>query len=217
MTEHSQRNSPPTLWDQATQLWRDLTLGFGDAVLILRWGVMRALYHRALGHELREIEAIVRRAVRDEAEAFELPPLNPRAKRQSPSRQQDGLEHSRQDRPRADPEDPMTWPVVFRMTPRIPCKHIGPREHSGPRKRKEPLENRPCRNYALRIEAVRRVIWHPDAFVLRYARHLARKAQASLRVLADFIDRFGPRPEADPSSTTQHAVAPPNAKLIEPG
>jgi hypothetical protein len=68
MTQRSTRNSEPSLWEQAVQLWNDLVLGFGNSALLMRWGSMRALYHRALGYTLRDLEKLVRRAIRADAE-----------------------------------------------------------------------------------------------------------------------------------------------------
>src|SRR5690349_25174970 len=61
------RNSPPTLWEQAVQLWNDLVLGFGHPHDLIRWVFMRRLYHRALGYAIRELETHVRRAIRADA------------------------------------------------------------------------------------------------------------------------------------------------------
>jgi hypothetical protein len=66
------RNAPPSLWEQAVQLWNDLVLGFGHPVDLVRWVFIRALEHRALGYWLRNLEDIVRRAIRTDAYALEV-------------------------------------------------------------------------------------------------------------------------------------------------
>src|SRR5262245_46710221 len=82
-TPHSTRNSPPSPCDQAYQPFKDLVLGFGRPEDLIRWVVMRRLYHRALGYAIREIEALVRRAIRADADELDpseiqLRPLRPR-------------------------------------------------------------------------------------------------------------------------------------------
>jgi hypothetical protein len=227
MTTHSRRNSLPTLWEQAVQLWKDLVLGFGHPHLLMRWGWMRALYHRALGHELRELEKIVRRAIRADAEELELPPLKPLRKRGKRPPPQSGKDMANGDMPSYG-DDSATWKVCFRMSAFPPGKHRSPRRN------KKPSEQRPCRNYALRIEALRRVLWRREDYARRYALRLARIEEARLRIMAGHIAEaqamrgaheeflsalstlLGP-PEDEDAGLMTFNVAPPNAKLIEPG
>jgi hypothetical protein len=79
MTTQPARNSLPGLWEQAVTLWRDLVLSFGHPHDLIRWGWMRALEHRALGHWLRDLESHVRRAIRADARELDLPALGPPA------------------------------------------------------------------------------------------------------------------------------------------
>jgi len=209
MSTQSRRNSPPSLWEQAVTLWNNLVLGFGHPHDLMRWGWMRALEHRALGHWLRDLEALVRRAIRDDAETCELPPLKPGARR--PKRP---LPQSQVDMPRfrrSYSDDCTTWKVSFRMSTR------GPRKR-GPHKNPPPSERRRCRNLAYRIEALRRAINHRADYAMRHARRLARIEAARLSALAGYIalhDSFSPRPSPDQPTAGQPALR--SAKHIEPG
>src|SRR5215213_722882 len=87
MATRTTRISLPSLWEQAVTLWNNLVLGFGHPHDLMRWGWMRALEHRALGHWLRDLEKLVRRAIRADASELDLPPLKRRAPRpKSPQR-----------------------------------------------------------------------------------------------------------------------------------
>jgi hypothetical protein len=207
------RNSLPGLWEQAVALWNDLVLGFGNSALLMRWGWMRALEHRALGHWLRDLEKLVRRAIRADASELDLPPLKPRAPRPKRPRRQ-----SNEDTPGfrgADADLPATWNISFHMQPARWGKHRAS-------KRKEPAEQRSCRGYAVRIEALRRVISYHDAYVLRYARRLVRIAQASARAQAETLSRYleersrhAAAPGLEPQPESQPAL--PSSTHIEPG
>ena len=185
MATHTGRNSPPTLWEQAVQLWKDLVAGFGHQHDLMRWGRMRALYHRVLGHELRELESHVRQAIRADADDLELPPLKPVVKR--PARPQPT---SNADMPRfrqSYNDDCETWKVSFRMSER----ERGPSYMSYRRRppNPDPEAMRPCRTFAFRIEALRRAINFRGDYVRRYALRLARIEEARLRVMAEHIAR----------------------------
>ncbi|HEV7691558.1 MAG TPA: hypothetical protein VGO52_12070 [Hyphomonadaceae bacterium] len=201
------RNSLPSLWEQAITLWRDLVLGFGHPHDLMRWGWMRALYHRALGHCLRDLEQIVRRAIRADASELDLPALKTRATRRKPSPPQSNEDMPRFRRSYSD--DCTTWRVSFRMSAPAPGKH------RGPRKRSEPAEKRPCRNYAYRIEALRRAINSREAYVLRYARRLARIREANVRDLTEALKAYDLSPPATGAAPSE--TAPPCARRIEPG
>jgi hypothetical protein len=207
MTTQPTRNSLPSLWEQAVSLWRDLVLGFGHPHDLMRWGWMRALQHRALGHWLRDLESHVRRAIRADARELDLPALKPRASRDKP-----GPPQSNEDMPRfrrSYSDDCTTWKVSFRMNAPAPGKHRSPRERSGP------AERRRCRNYAFRIEALRRAINSREAYVLRYARRLARMTEAKVRDLAEALKVCDPpQPATDAASP---GARPRSAKHIEPG
>src|SRR5689334_6840791 len=205
MTTQAKRNSLPSLWEQAGQLWDELVLGFGNAALIMRWGFMRALEHRALGHWLRDLEKLVRRAIRDDAEDLDLPPLKPRAPRPGPRPQP---REDRQGSPGGEADLPATWKASFHMHPRASGKRTS-------RKRKEPAERRPCRGYAVRIEALRRVLCYRDAYILRYARRLARIREANNRALAEALKGCCPPEETTGVSTPEPAQR--NAKHVDPG
>jgi hypothetical protein len=225
IAQHLRRNSLPSLWEQAVELWRDLVLGFGDAALIMRWGVMRALLHRALGHELRDLEAIARRAIREDAETCEVAPSKPRARR--PDRRQT-TPQSPEDRPRPGASysnDPASWKVAFRMSKRAydPTRPRN-RRRASPRDY-DPETRRPCRGYALRIEALRRVIANRETYVLRYARRLMRIEQARIEQTQGAREEFlaalqallNAPPEDDGSGLMSFNVDPLNAKHVEPG
>ncbi|HEV7694486.1 MAG TPA: hypothetical protein VGO52_26860, partial [Hyphomonadaceae bacterium] len=203
----STRNSLPSLWEQAVTLWDDLVLGFGHPQLLMRWGWMRALYHRALGHTLRDLESHVRRAIRADARELDLPALKPCARRRKP-----GPPKSNEDMPRfrrSYSDDCTTWKVSFRMSV------AAPRKHRGPRKRSEPAEQRPCRNYAYRIEALRRAINHRKDYVRRYALRLARVREANVRALVEALKAYDLSPAATGAKLSE--VMLPSAKHIEPG
>ena len=210
------RNSLPSLWEQAVTLWNNLVLGFGHPHDLMRWGWMRALEHRALGHWLRDLEKLVRRAIRADAEELDLPALKPRARRRSPSPPQSNEDMPRFRRSYAD--DCTTWKVSFRMSAPAPGKHRGEHKRK-PRADYDPDQKRPCRNYAFRIEAVRRAIHYRDDYVRRYARRLARLEAARIEAVCAPMRRYleeksrqaAASPEAAPPPT------PRNAKHVEPG
>src|SRR5690349_21519732 len=205
MTRQSKRNSFPGLWEQAVSLWNNLVLGFGHPHDLMRWGWMRALEHRALGQWIRDLETLVRRAIRADARELDLPPLKPRAPRpkQPPPRSNEDMPRFR----RSYSDDCTTWKVSFRMSV------AGPRKRRGPRKRSEPAERRRCRNLAFRIEALRRAINHRKDYVLRYARRLAYIAAANVRHFNEELKAYDlPQPEPAPPDAASQC-----AKLIEPG
>jgi hypothetical protein len=81
--------------------------------------------------------------------------------------------------------------------------------------RKDAAERRPCRGYAIRIEALRRVICDPDAYVLRYARRLARIKEANVRDFNEALKaRDLPHPTTD-ASPSEPALR--SSKHVEPG
>ena len=216
--KHDTRNSPPSLWEEAVRLWNELVLGFGHPIDLMRWGWMRALEHRALGHWLRDLEEIVRRAIRadvrelDPAE-LKLRPIRPRPPKPPPTSNE---EMPRLCRSYAD--DPLTWKVSFYMSP------PGQRPNRGLRKSRagyQPAERRPCRAYALRIEALRRAIRYRTAYVTRYAHRLARRlarAEQEARAFEALCAAYVPPP--DPANDAPAAlpdITPRNAKLEEPG
>jgi len=199
------RNSLPSLWEQAVTLWNELVLGFGHPHDLMRWGWMRALEHRALGHWLRDLEKLVRRAIRADARELDLPAPEARARRARP-----GPPQCNEDMPRfrrSWSDDCTTWKVSFRMSAAAPGKRSS-------RKRSEPAERHRCRNYAYRIEALRRAINHHDDYVLRHARRLARVKEANVRALAEALKA------EPPQKTTSPAMPDPerwSAKRVEPG
>jgi hypothetical protein len=206
MTQRSTRNSEPSLWEQAVTLWNELVLGFGNSALLMRWGVMRALEHRALGHWLRDLEKLVRRAIHADAEDLDLPPLKPRAPRpkRQPNKGTPCIRH-------AEPDLPATWTASFHMQP---LRRGKPRTCA----RKDPAERRPCRGYAIRIEALRRVIVYRDEYVLRYARRLARIAEANAKAQAEKLRPYledNPRHAA--ASEPESLPTLRSSKHVEPG
>src|SRR5262245_60414020 len=183
MTTPSTRNSPPSLWERALQLFRDIILGYGHPLDLVRWVVMRRLYHRALGYAIRDTEALVRRAIRADADELDpseikLRPLRPR-KPGPPSQRRATRAPSADDNPR-------DWYVSFRITPRRP--RTGPRPSRAGKPRPEPRDPRNVIPYALRIEALRRVIYFSRGYVLRYARRLARLAEQQAARLAQYVE-----------------------------
>src|SRR5690242_2174878 len=121
MTTQSKRNSLPSLWEQAVSLWNNLVLGFGHPHDLMRWGWMRALEHRALGQWIRDLETLVRRAIRAGAAELDLPAPTPRAKRRPPRPPQSNDDMPRFRRSYSD--DCTTWKVSFPMQVRAPRKH----------------------------------------------------------------------------------------------
>jgi hypothetical protein len=219
-----------SLWKACIAGWRELVAGFGRSIDLMRWGRMRALYHRALGHTLRELEHLVRRAVESDALTRIVSPprlhrrRRPDRRRTPPASSEDRLLLRAPDR-----ADATTWKVSFRMTPRVydPARRRYKRKS---RPNLDPEAQRPCRGYAFRIEALRRVIVDREAYVMRYARRLARLDEAASArdpiLLPDPPDPPDRRPihsngdiaEAPRFSTrAQHDPAPWNAKHIEPG
>src|SRR5689334_2143292 len=209
MSTQTKRNSLPSLWEQAVTLWNELVLSFGHPEDLMRWGWMRALYHRALGHTLRDLEKLVRRAIRDDADELDLPAPKPRTKRPLPRPPQSNEDMPRFRRSYSD--DCRTWKVSFRMS------IAGPRPSRKRRSRAgyQPAERRPCRNLAMRIEALRRAINHRKDYVLRYARRLARIREANNRLLAEALKAYEPQQPTTGASTPDPERW--NAKHVEPG
>jgi hypothetical protein len=217
------------LWKECADLWRNMNLGFGHPVDLWRWGWMRALEHRALGHWLRSLEALVRRAILTDALSRDVPA--PRLRRRKYADRRCAPPASPADMPRFRPTsciDPTTWKVSFRMSTR-PYDPTRPR---GPRKRKEPAARRLCRAFACRIEALRRAISYREDYVMRHARRLARFAEARRAGDPIFLPlpNIDDPPERQPirisaaiplappvSLIAEHEIRPRNAKHIEPG
>jgi hypothetical protein len=178
--EHANREARlANLWKECITLWRNLVLGFGDSVLLMRWGRMRALEHRAFGHWLRDLEALVRRAVASDALSREVPASGLHRPRHVDKRSKRPA--SPEDMPRfraTDRTDPTTWKVSFRMSEREYDPARRRKRSRTCRRNTDPEARRPCRGYAFRIEALRRVIQYREAVVMRYARRLARLAEA---------------------------------------
>jgi hypothetical protein len=167
------------LWKECITLWRNLVLGFGYPLDLMRWGRMRALEHRALGHWLRDLEALVRRAITSDALTRTVPP--PRLHQRKRTDKRNTHPASPEDMPRfraSDRTDPTTWRVTFHMSRREydPTRKRSPRR-SPPNL--DPEARRPCRGYAFRIEALRRAIQYREAYVMRYARRIARLDEAA--------------------------------------
>jgi hypothetical protein len=164
-----------SLWKECVALWRDMVLGFGHPIDLWRWGWMRALEHRGLGHWLRRLEALVRRAILTDALSRDVREPSLHRSKQPDRRCTSPASPADMPRFRATcRHDPTTWKVSFRMsTP--PYDPTRPRK---PRKRKEPAARRRCRGFACRIEALRRAISYREDYVMRHARRLARQAEA---------------------------------------
>jgi hypothetical protein len=220
--KHNTRNSEPSLWEQALQLWRDLVLGFGHPLDLVRWIFIRRLDHRAIGHRICDLEALVRRAIR--ADAGE---LDPSELKLAPARQRRTKPPSRPDKPRSPShqDDPRDWKISFRMTPA--ALRTGPRPSRAGKPRPEPRERRNAIPYALRIEALRRVIYFPKDYVLRHARRLARRAEQEASRLARTEERHSAVQALCVSlqeeyglpvnAETPPSIEPRNAKNEEPG
>jgi len=72
-----------------------------------------------------------------------------------------------------------------------------------------------CDGNAFRIEALRRAINHREDYVLRYARCLARIAEANVRDPAEALKVYDPSPQATGAAPSE--AAPTCARHIEPG
>ena len=180
MSTTSDRPNDPTaaLWKECIAGWDNLVRGFGHPMDLVRWGWMRALEHRALGHWLRRLEALVRHAILADALARDVPALKPRPARQR-ANERSAQPSSHEEMPRFRPTygfDPTSWKVGFRMLTRAASARNARRS---PRKSREPAERRRCRPFAYRIEALRRAINYREDYVLRFARRLTRLATAS--------------------------------------
>jgi hypothetical protein len=179
MTKHDTRNSPPSLWEQAVDLWRDLILGFGRPLDLVRWVFMRRMDHRALGYAICEVEKIVRNAVRADARDLDLSELKlapARARRPKPApAPNDGAPGGGPSHGPNLNKDPESWTASFRMSPG--GARTGPRPSRAGKPRPEPRDRRNAIPYAWRMEAVRRVIFDSSGYVLRYARRLVRRAE----------------------------------------
>src|SRR5262249_11374961 len=120
-----------------------------------------------------------------DAEDLDLPPLKPLPRRPKRPQQQPRSPEEMLAYRAPDHEDATTWRVSFRMTPRA----YDPGRKSYPRNppNLDPEALRPCRGYAFRIEALRRVKNNRDTYILRYARRLARIEHARIQVMADYV------------------------------
>jgi hypothetical protein len=177
-TASDRPNHPATaLWKECIAGWDNLVRGFGHPMDLVRWGWMRALEHRALGHWLRRLEALVRHAILADALARDVPVLKPRppvshaSKTSAPPLTPETMPRFR----RTYSFDPDTWKVSFRMLARAPDRNA----RRYPRKSREPAERRRCRPFAYRIEALRRAINYREDYVARLARRLTRIATDS--------------------------------------
>jgi hypothetical protein len=179
MSTPSDRPNDPTisLWHECITGWENLVLGFGHPMELVRWGWMRALEHRALGHWLRRLEALVRHAILSDALLLDVPALKPRpsascaSKTSAPPLTPETMPRFR----RTYSFDPTTWKVSFRMLARAPDRNA----RRYPRKSREAAERRRSRPFAYRIEALRRAINYREDYVARLARRLTRLATAS--------------------------------------
>jgi len=230
-TDTAPTNKLATLWKECIASFRNMVLSYGRPIDMMRWGRMRALEHRGLGHWLRELEALVRRAITSDALTRTVPLLKLHRRKRPDKRNADPA--SPGDMPRAiDATDPTTWRVTFRMSTREYDPALERARKRSRRKRPryyDPEARRPCRGYAFRIEALRRVITAREAYVTRYARRIARLDEAaSVRdpiVLPDQRPREPPkrRPIQLNTSLTGAARANPievppwTAKYAEPG
>ena len=227
---HHPNNKLATLWKECIASLRDLILGYGRPIDLMRWGRMRALEHRGLGHWLRDLEALVRRAITSDALTRTVPFLKLYRRKRAGKR--NAPPASPEDMPRfraSDPNDPTTWRVRFRMSTRA----YDPKRKRSPRRSPpnlDPEARRPCRGYAVRIEALRRVIADRDAYVMRYARRLARLDEAASArdpIVLDPPPRAPPKRQHEqpicinaatpPAPCVTRATAPWNAKHVEPG
>jgi hypothetical protein len=219
------------LWKECIAGWRNLVLGFGRPIDLARWGWMRALEHRALGYWLRPLEDLVRSFIYSDALTRDVSIAKRRRTKRADCRAKPASPAAM---PRGRPTcrmDPTTWKVSFRMSKRD-YDSTRPR---GSRRNRKPAARRHCRGFAYRIEALRRVICNRDVYAIRYARRLARLAEANsarepiLRPARreDPPDRQAirintPTTCAPPASlaasmTAEHRIAPWTAKHIEPG
>ncbi|HEV7693828.1 MAG TPA: hypothetical protein VGO52_23540 [Hyphomonadaceae bacterium] len=217
-----------SLWEECIAGWYNLIRAFGHPIDLMRWGWMRALEHRALGRWLRDLEDLVRRAIRNEALTRDVPAPKLRRRRADRRRTRPA---SPGDMPRFRPTcrtDPLTWKVSFRMS-----KPGQGGQRRTPRTTREPAARRLCRGFAYRIEALRRAIRYRDDYVMRHARRMARLAEAGRA--SDPIMLPLPIPREDPpdrqpillsaaiprappaSSAPAHEAAPWIARHIEPG
>jgi len=206
------RNSEPSLWEQAIAFWNDLVLGFGHPVDLVRWVYIRALEHRALGYWLRNLEDVVRRAIRAGAREVDISSLkfNPPKQRQPkppPASAEDMPRFRRTYR-----DDPLTWKVSFRMS-------VPKRARKQPRKspRPEPRASRCAIPYARRIEALRRAINFREHYVQRYARRLARREMASSQPLPETGRSDVSEAKSGRGSLRAAGMPPRNAKHEDPG
>ncbi|HEV7690246.1 MAG TPA: hypothetical protein VGO52_05465 [Hyphomonadaceae bacterium] len=228
-----------SLWKECIASWRDMVLSYGRAIDLMRWGKMRALEHRGLGHWLRDLEALVRRTITSDALTRMVPP--PKLHRRKRTDKRKAPPASPGDTPRArapDPTDPTTWRVSFRMTTREYDPALERARKRSRRKRPrnyDPEIRRPCLGYAFRIEALRRVvsISGREAYVMRYARRMARLDEAaSLRNPIQLDAPIADPPPRDPpdhrpiqlNATAEDApranpieIPPWNAKHVDPG
>jgi hypothetical protein len=209
------REIVPELWEKCAVIWQNLVIALGGPIDLVRWIFIWAKTHRAIGNWVRHLEELVRRAVLIDALTRAPPVLKPRRK----ARQRPGAPASPKDMPRfrsASRYDPSSWRVSFRMEkPKRGCTPH--RRRHGERSRFNPRALRRSRPYALRIEALRRVIQYREHHVQRHARRLARLAEDNRRANDPrelSIPPFDYQPKR--RSIGMHAVIPylPRANLV---
>jgi len=220
-TAHDTSNSEPSLWQQAVQMWRDLITSFGYPRELIRRVFIRRAEHRTLSHWICELENIVRRAIRAEADEidpsqFKLRPLRPSRPRPAAA---ESMPRARPNESHTTGDPPHKWKVSFRMWPRVAPK--GPRPSRAGEPRPEPRERRNAIPYAYRIEAARRAITDSGKYALRYARRLARRAEQDVeqkRRVIEAVGAYAPADHGQPLSIDlPKSITPRNAKHEEPG
>jgi hypothetical protein len=166
------REALPKLWDEAKTVWNAMWLAFGDVAYTIAGDHILPATHKLMGDWVRNAELLVRRIILIASLTLDLAPLKPVKRDASPR-------SARPAKPRAlkpvTPDNPETWRTSFRLFPcaarasrsrRARCATATPRRVT-------------ARGYALRIEAMRRVIRDREAYALRTARRFQRLAAAN--------------------------------------
>jgi hypothetical protein len=201
------REALPSLWEQAGETWQAMWLAFGDVAFSIAGDAIKPLTHKLMGDWVRNVELLVRRIIIIAALTLELAPLKPRSSKSAPQPVR---------APRAPqavtPDNPETWKTSFRLFPR--AFRTSPPRHA---RRATGSARRPtARGYALRIEALRRVIGRREACAIRAARRFQRIAAANRsanqpRAIEIAPFSFHPRDR----TTGKHAIAVP-MRLAQP-
>jgi hypothetical protein len=165
------RDALPGLWDGARQVWECIWIAYHGIVGSIAGDAIWPREHKLLGDWVRNAELMLRRIILIAALTLEPAPLKPL--KPAPARKTGA--RAKTQRTGVVLDNPETWQTSFRLFPsrRDPTQPRSRRRRTGTPRRPT------ARGYALRVEAMRRVIARREVYALRTARRLQRIALAN--------------------------------------